>query len=473
MKRLDVERFASLAESELLRFGVPGMALGVVVDGEVVLERGFGVRSLASGLPVTAQTQFAIGSSTKAFTGTLCAALVEQGRLEWDEPVRRYLPDFAVADPIVSDQLTLRDLLCHRSGMGRHELAWYGNYGISEAELVHRLRHLPMTAPLRQVWQYNNLGYVVAGHLAGSVLGTTWQDAVRELLLEPLGMADSGVSVPAARARDDVADAYLTRDDVPVEVAWRDIGLGAAAGAINSTAADMVRWLGLNLGAAWVPASVGDAQLREVRTPSMLMPSVFPWDENRFLGYGLGWMVETHRGMLTVHHGGNIDGLTAFVTFAPELRSGLIGLANLHATWAPMALAAHLYDELLGLPSLPWGERFRENEQKARATLTEGTTRPSVPARPAAHALSEYAGVYEHPGYGALVVAVAGDALSLRLNDLELSFAHQHGEVWLAEYPVLQLTFDVAFRADFRSRVTQLVTNVERTVPPLVFDRRP
>src|SRR5579875_1823485 len=211
---------AELVERERQRFEVPGVAIAVVHDGTVEIARGFGQRDLAADLPVTDQTLFAIASCTKAFTSTLIAMLVRDGLVEWDKPVREYLPYFRLHDPVASDLVTIRDLLSHRTGLPRHDIAWYGNPRLDRRELVaNRLRHLPLSKGIREAYQYNNLMYLTAGLLAGEVLNSSWEDAIRAKLLGPLGMTASRFSPAEASATPDWSRAYHRKgrstDEVP------------------------------------------------------------------------------------------------------------------------------------------------------------------------------------------------------------------------------------------------------------------
>src|SRR5438067_10165914 len=175
------DRLRALVETERVRFGVPGCAVAVVHEGEVVLAEGFGMRDIDRDLPVTAATLFPIGSSTKTFTAALCATLVRDGLLEWDRPVRDYLPEFRLHDPAATDGVTFRDLLSHRSGLPRHDLLWYtAGANVTRDDLIAALRHLEPNRGLREVWQYNNLLYTTAGHLAGRLHGSGFEEAVRD-----------------------------------------------------------------------------------------------------------------------------------------------------------------------------------------------------------------------------------------------------------------------------------------------------
>ena len=227
-----VERFVV---EQLAAWEVPGCAVAAVRGGRVELVGGWGLRDREPGLPVTQDTLFAIGSATKAFTATTVGALVDEGLLEWDRPLRDYVPGVRLHDPIASDRLTIVDLLSHRSGLPRHDLTWVGQPGRSRAEIVRCLRFLPLSRDLRQEFQYCNLGYLVAGHVVEVLSGVPWEDFVRGRLLGPLRMRRTNLSVDEMLADDDHAAAYTRRDGVIVPVPQRP--LPAMAPAARSTPA--------------------------------------------------------------------------------------------------------------------------------------------------------------------------------------------------------------------------------------------
>ena len=203
-----IERFVT---EQLAAWEVPGCAIAAVQDGDVVLAAGWGRRDLEADLPVTSDTLFAVGSATKAFTVATVGALVDDGLLEWEGPLRDYLPGVRLHDPVVTDRLTVVDLLSHRSGLPRHDLIWLGHPGRSRADLVRRLRFLPLSRDLRQEFQYSNLGYLVAGHIVDALSGTLWEDYLHSRVLTPIGMDRSNLSADSMRADPDHASAYERR----------------------------------------------------------------------------------------------------------------------------------------------------------------------------------------------------------------------------------------------------------------------
>ncbi|ATL67816.1 serine hydrolase [Nocardia terpenica] len=465
-------------EFERQRFETPGMAVAVIRDRRTVLARGFGLRDVAARLPATERTLFAIGSTTKAFTATLIAALVGDGLLEWDRPVREYLPRFRLHDPVATELITVRDLLCHRSGLPRHDLVWYANPDMSRRELVERLRHLEPNRSFREVWQYNNLMFITAGYLAGELLGSSWEEGVRERLLGPLSMADTFFSLTEARRAADWSRGYRERDEGPEELAPKDFPLSGPAGSMYSSVTDLARWMEVNLGAGRVGERevIAPSALRTLHSPAMVVAEQETmWPERFGIGYGLGWALESYRGHRLVHHGGAIEGYTAKVVMAPEAGAGAIVLTNHYGTALPDVACYRIMDELLGLPPLPWGKRMRDLQIAARKGGREATERRRAAAAdaPPAHPESAYAGEYHHPGYGSLQVTAGDDGLHARLGDLDLDMTHRHFETWDVTLTILETPFPLTFTTDADGEVTSLAVPFEPAVAPIVFQRQP
>ncbi|MGB9836378.1 MAG: serine hydrolase domain-containing protein, partial [Candidatus Saccharicenans sp.] len=214
---------------------VPGLALAVVKDKEVIFLKGYGYRDVENKLPMTPDTLLAIGSATKAFTTFSLARLVDEGKLDWDKPVRNYIPWFKLSDPGITERITPRDLVTHRSGLPRHDLLWYNNYQASREELVRRLAYLQFTADLREKFQYNNLMFLTAGYLLETLTGKTWEQAVRELALEPLQMKRTNFSVADSQKDQDFALPYDYRQKKIEKIPFRNITNMGPAGSINSS----------------------------------------------------------------------------------------------------------------------------------------------------------------------------------------------------------------------------------------------
>ena len=471
-----VERFVV---EQLAAWEVPGCAVAAVRGGRVELADGWGLRDREAGLPVTRDTLFAIGSVTKAFTATTVGALVDEGLLEWDRPLRDYVPGVRLHDPIASDRLTIVDLLSHRSGLPRHDLAWVGQPGRSRAEIVRCLRFLPLSRDLRQEFQYCNLGYLVAGHVVEALSGVPWEDFVLGRLLEPLGMRRTNLSVDEMLADDDHAAAYTRRDGVIVPVPQRPLPAMAPAGAINSSVADMARWLLAQLadgqldGATVMSATTAKRQL----TPHMLMPGSEEMPGLTQYAYGLGWMIGRYREHKIALHAGGIDGFQTHCMLLPDDGIGVAVLTNTSASLMHAVVACRVLDELLGAEPLDVFGFFKPRFDAVMAGSREAkAARRVVPGAPPARPLSAYAGEYEHPGYGTLAVALDGDTLKPSLGTMDISLIHRHYETFDLEWHEMgdqPTAFPLTFLSAPDGDVNALTVQFEPLVEPLRFDRRP
>ena len=478
------QQVREIVERERIRFDVPGCAVLVVADGEVVLAEGFGSRDVDRNLPVTAQTIFPIGSSTKTFTAAVCASLVDEGRLEWDRPVREYLPGFRMSDPVATEQLTVRDCLSHRSGLPRHDLIWYAaaGGGLDRDDLIAALRHLPPSKPFRQTFQYNNLLFTTAGHLAGTVSGGTFESAVQQQLLDPLGMTRTNFSVVETEADADHATPYVRAigETATKEVPFAGLTLAGPAGNINSSVEDMTAWVLtlLGKGVGDRPPLLSDAVLADLRTPTMPLPAASPVSVGSAVGYGLGLFIADYRGHRVTHHGGNIDGFSSQVLTVPSAGIGVVVLTNLGATALRDAVPFHVLDVLLGLAPEPHGETlFAKQEAMLRgAEQAKEHGAAKEPGLPPVRPLADYAGRYVHPGYGPIELRLDGESLVAAYRDLT------EGRV---EHRVLEV-FDLVFAAsgdehripaqfthDLEGEVDALRVKIEPAVDPVRFERQP
>jgi CubicO group peptidase (beta-lactamase class C family) len=475
-----LEGFAEEVERALTDFELPGLAMAVVVDGEVVLSRGWGVRDLGTGEPVTEDTLFAIGSCTKAFTTMVLGTLVDEGVIEWDEPVITYLPDFRLQDDHATRNLTVRDLVTHRSGLPRHDFLWY-NASYTREELVHRLRYLQPFADLRERYHYQNLMFLAAGYLAEQVSGRTWEDLVRERIFTPLGMERSNFSVRDSEVDDDHATPHSERDDLMQTIPFRDITTVGPAGSINSSVAEMARWLMLQLGEGTLDDRqvVQPSTAREMFTPQTVM-SGFPTDKDSFLtSYGLGWALTAYRGHYRAHHGGGIDGFVAMTTVMPLDGVGIIALSNSDTTGAAELATRHALDRILELDERDWFGEALERKQKGEEVADQAEEKMEVARKEGtspSRGLEEYAGDYEHPGYGLVTIELADGALHATYNDITSPLEHWHFDTFNAtgesDDPAMKDT-KVLFRADVAGEISELVATLDPEVDDIVFAKKP
>jgi CubicO group peptidase (beta-lactamase class C family) len=470
--------FDELVTGAMAEWGVPGLAIAVVKEGEVVLSQGFGYRDVEQQLPVTPSTLFAIGSISKSFTATVLGTLVDAGEVDWDAPVRQYLPEFQLYDDVATEHMTIRDLLTHRSGLPRHDALWYGAE-LTRPEMIARLRYLEPSQEFRAVWQYQNLMFMTAGYLAGQVMGTTWEDLVRDRIFGPLDMNRSNFSVDDSQRDDDFAYPYAEDDDAVVRIPFRNIDQVGPAGSINSSVEEMIRYVQLHLDKGKVGAEqlLSEASSAQMQTPQMVMPGDVRYDELGHSSYGLGLMISTYRGEEIIMHGGGIDGFISLLSFMPRRDMGAIVLTNFSGNNpVPTIVTRNVYDRLLGLEPVDWVSRVKEDQAKAEEAeeeAEEGGYGDRREGTSPSHALEEYAGTYEHPAYGRVQISVAGETLAATYNDETSPLAHYHYDIF--EIPESDLDPMGGTRLTFlynqRGRIDRVLVPMEPAVDAIVFTR--
>ncbi len=464
--------------AQMKEWNVPGLAVAVIKDGKVIHAKGYGYRDVKKQLPVTTKTLFAIGSSSKAFTVMSLGVLVDAGKLDWDKPVREYLPTFRMYDAFASERMTPRDLVTHRSGLPRHDLLWY-NSTFSRKEMFERLRYLEPNKDFRTTFQYQNLMFMTAGYLAGEIAGGTWESVVRERIFKPLQMTTSNFSVLESQKAPDFALPYRKVKEEVKEIPFRVIDQVGPAGSINSSIEEMSNYLMMHLskGKFGTTQVISENNLQQMHTPQMVQPGPIRWTELGHSSYGMGWFVTSYRGHKMVHHGGNIDGFSAMVNFLPQDNIGVVVLTNLNGTPLRDFLPYNVYDRLLGLEQVDWSARFKDDQKKQEAAAEEakkkGFTQRIAGTKPT-HEIKDYAGEFEHPGYGVFRVDLDGDKLKATFNRLSSVLAHFHYDIFEAaedpENPLnkSKITFGVGVKGD----VETLALALEPSVPAIVFKRR-
>ena len=451
----------------LARSGAVGAAVAVVHGDEVLLADGFGSTDVDSPSPVTAETAFCVGSTTKAFTAALVAALVDDGTLEWDRPVRHYLEGFSMHDPLATERLTVRDMLSHRSGLPRHDLLWYGNDDWSRAELVARLRHLAPNADLRTRYQYNNLLYIAAGHLCEIVTGSSWEELIRSRLLVPLGMNATTFSPEQSARAGAVAAAHATRDGRTSRVPYaRGTALAGPAGSLCAPVVDLLPWMRLLLGQLGDDAPVSPAGIREILTPQIVMrePGLFP--EQREWAYGMGWVLGDYRGRRHAQHSGTVDGFTALISLIPEERLGVAVLANVHGNPLPWSLTYSLTDHVLQLQDAGWVERYAA-VHRALQEATGGPDRTATAPLP-----DDCLGTYTNPAYGDLVVSSSSAGALATLHGVELTLTPGDADTVTAWHAFHRRQMSGVFSREADGVVTAVELALEPESAALRFTRR-
>jgi CubicO group peptidase (beta-lactamase class C family) len=405
-------------------FDVPGIAIAVVKDGKVVAARGFGVRKLGEPAKVDGQTLFEIASNSKAFTAAALAMLVDEGKLSWDDPVTKHLPDFQMYDAYVTHEMTIRDLLTHRSGLGlgAGDLLWWPTTNFSTDEIIHKLRYIRPATSFRNSYAYDNLLYIVAGKIIAAKSGKTWGETVRERILQPVGMTMTTTSLAGNEGNPNVSNAHSKINDKIAAVKAMPVPNAIGAVGINTNAEDIARWMNVLLdgGRVGLDASADNGRGKEVRlfsakqsremwtaqTPMKIMEPKPPLAATKpnFSAYGLGFQLRDYRGQLVAMHGGALQGFYSRVLLVPESKLGIAILTNAESGGALSALQYTLLDRYLGVQNgTDWIKAVADVEEEAHAKelarlKTSGATRAakSKPSLPPA----SYDGDYEDAWYG-------------------------------------------------------------------------
>jgi CubicO group peptidase (beta-lactamase class C family) len=463
------EGFSAFVEKIMAEWEVPGIAIAVVKDGEVVFMRGYGYRDIEQQLPVTPQTLFAIGSTTKAFTAMAVGMLVDEGKIEWDKPVHTWLPDFQLKDEYATMHMTPTDLLNHDSGLPRHDLMWYAS-DFSRKQIYDRLRYLEPTAELRQRYQYNNLMVMTAGYLVGQVSGGTWEDFVAARIFKPLGMSRSIFGPPKDEGVD-CSSPYVKLEGKLTKVPHYKAWAVGPAGSIYSSVEDMSKWLllHLNKGKIGETALVKESTLNLLHTPKMVMGGGSA--EMPIVAYGFGWVFQPYRGHQFIWHNGGIDGFYAFIGFLPFDNYGMVILTNNAGNPAPEIISRTTFDHIFKLEAIDWNAKFLEQRKKAEEAEKEAEKVPSAEqgAGPS-HPLAAYAGAYEHPAYGRIIIGLAGDKLEITALGETNPLEHLNYDVFLLKH-ISGTKLKWQFRTDLNGDIASVESLLQEGVEPIVFTR--
>jgi CubicO group peptidase (beta-lactamase class C family) len=408
-------------------FEVPGMAVAIVKDGKILVAKGYGVRQLGDPTPVDEFTMFGIGSNTKAFTTAALATLIDEGKLSWDDPVYQRLPGFVMYDPYVSHEMTIRDLLTHRSGMGLGEgdLLFWPHSTYTREEIIYKLRFMKPASSFRSHYAYDNLLYMTAGQIIPAATGISWDDYIRQRIFTPLGMTHSNVSNANIKPADNRASPHSRVDGKLQVIPFEDLDNAGPAGSINSGAADMARWVQLQLNHGKFTGRDGrlfsEQDSKEMWSPQTILPIADPPPvlaplKPNFADYGLGWGLRDYRGHKLVGHTGGVGGFVSRVMLVPDQNLGVVILTNAEADGAFDSILYHVLDYYFHLPPADWIASFKGVEDKAEADAADkmkkaegarsADSKPSLP-------LEKYAGVYKDAWYGPITIRLENGALTM------------------------------------------------------------
>ena len=440
------EEIDRLIREAMKAWEAPGTAVVVVQGDTVVYCEGAGVRELGKPEVATSDTLFAIASTTKAFTCTAIAMLAEEGKLSWDDPVRKHLDWFRLSDPLADANVTLRDLVTHRTGYSRNDMLWFGSEN-SQVEALKKFGLVKPNTSFRSMWEYNNLCYSAAGLAAGNAAGCSWEELIRSRIFEPLGMTNSNFRVSEAQASPNHASAHEKTLDGKIRVVpWRNIDNCRPGGGINSNVRDLANWLKFQVGRGTFEGKtlLSVEKLEETRTSQIVEPkderSRRAQPNSQFFNYGLGWALYDYRGKKVASHGGALDGFRTVVAIVPEINLGVAIVVNIAPNNYVGALRDSILDLAFGAEKTDWNSHYQGIYQEAvdellkkeeeRDSKRHSDTSPS-------HPLKDYAGIYENPAYGSLEITLQNDKLKLKWSWYECELSHFHFDVFKAtiEFP--------------------------------------
>lgn len=408
---------------------VAGFSIAVVEQNKLLYSKGFGYRDIQHKKPVTPNTLFAIGSCTKAFTAALLGQLEKKGAVSLDGKAREYLPGLHFYNDDLDNTVTIRDMMCHRTGLSGYAKSWYVFNTPSRDSMLTRIQYMKPIAPLREKWQYNNYMYMVQGMIAEKITGKSWEENIQEKIFTPLGMKRSNTSIQNMLKDEDAALPYGTEEErTPKEMDYYEMESMSPAGGINSSANEMAAWLmawtngGSYNGTEIIPSGFVQA----ATSSQMVVNSGLPGNQGdiHFLNYGLGWFLRSYRGHYQVEHDGNIDGFSSWIAFFPKEQLGIIVLTNQQYSPVPQIVSNILSDRLLQLKPVNW------NMPAQQAAATASPVSGRIPNTNPSHRMSEYQGLFENPTYGDIQIYVQNDSLFATFGKGRMWLKHYHYDVF-------------------------------------------
>ena len=465
---LDTKAVDKLMTSTMKAWQVPGAAIAIVQNDKVIYAQGYGDG-------ITPDTLFQIASTSKAFTSAAMAMLVDDKKVDWDDPVREHLEYFHLSDACADASVTIRDILSHRTGLSRHDELW-DNSSWSREEVVRRIGSVELSKPFRSAYQYQNIMFIAAGEVVTHASGMTWDDFVRTRIFQPLQMthtvtsdADWNASQHATSYRYDFKSNTISPQKI------YDTTTIGSGGAIKSSARDMANWIRFQLADGVFDGKrlVSAAALSETKTPQTvirlegLTGEVNP--ETSLINYAMGWNVQDYRGEQLIAHAGALNGFRTHVDLLPKKKTGFVLLINAGRGISLYALRNTLIDMLTGKPARDWNAYYLDVDHRAdekEAKEKDERLAKRVPNTTPSHPLAEYAGTYENRAYGTAKVSLVNGALVLQWSKLTLPLTHFHYDVFRAQSQDDDVDEEVLFSGDAEGKVKTLTFYGERFERP-------
>jgi len=478
-----LQGFDAYMEQTLKDWNTPGVGVGVVVGDKLVFAKGYGYRDYEKKVPFTAKTLQPIASNSKLFTAVAAGMLVEEGKLTWDKPIKQSVPEIEFYNDQLNSNVTLRDMLSHRTGVTRHDLIWFKS-PFTRKELFDRLKYLEPQEPMRETFLYNNLMFAAVGQIIEIKSGKKWEDFVRERIFTPLGMGTTCYTIADMLKQPDFGVPFREKRDsfelykIPY---YEDTEGVAPAGAIISNIDELSHWLmalmnqGKYNGKQVLPANVLKATLQPaIALPNAAGEALGYW-EILNSAYGMGRQTASYRGKLLTFHGGDLPGFHSQISFMPNDKIGVIVLVQTdHSAPLYNIISYNVYERLLGMDQTPWSQRQLQQRLANKKAATESRTKAGadrVPNTKPSHALGDYVAEYENPAYGILKIGQQGDQLQFGFHDFHFPMSHFHYDRFDTPDDEQYGKFSVNFRTNPQGDVDQAVISLDQA--EVVFTRKP
>ena len=456
-----------------------GFAIAIVKGNDMIYAKGFGYSDLENKVPVTPNTVFAIGSTTKAFTASLIGILEDKGKVDLNESPRTYIPELQFFNSEMDAQITIKDLMTHRTGLPRHDGSWRSFGHDSKEELLTRIAFQEPIAPVRTKWVYNNFMYFVQGAIIERLTEQSWSNNIEQNFFKPLEMTNSNTNLDALKKNSQAAIGYYFDDGINAEIDYYDIAAMEAAGSINSSVNDMSKWMmaWLNKGEYNGTQVIPSAYVKAAMSSQTIITGKFPkdTDPSTFMNnYGYGWFIKSYKGHYRAAHGGGIEGFTAEIALFPTDDLGIVILTNQNQSGLPQTLRNRISDILLDAPETEdWLARLEmlvAHQTKVQEVKIIESIKP-------VHALEKYTGSYSHKGYGAFDVIIKNDSLYAEFPIKTLWLNPVHPSVFETYYVIdnkVETKYQdnsIHFISDFEGKIIGLEVAMERRLDPIFFSR--
>ena len=467
----------------------PGFTVAVVQGKKIIYAGGFGYKDYENKVPADPNTLYAVGSVTKAFTSALLGQLQEEGKLSLEDSPLKYTPDLKFFNSDMNNNIIIKDLMSHRTGLPRHDYSWYLFPGQDKDSLLKRIVFQEPFAGVRKQWRYNNFMFLAQGVIAEKVTGKSWEDNIRERFFKPLGMVRSNVSIDELKKSDNAAIGYkLAKDSSIAKLDYYHIAGMSPAGSINSSVNEMSNWLitWINDGKFKDQQVIPKNYLREAISSQMVISAGFPdkeFPDMHLANYGYGWSISSYKGHYRVDHGGNIDGFSASAAIFPSDSIGIVVLTNQDGSGVPFLVRNTIAERMLKLDRADWAKVFatrmakaKQEEKDAEAMFVSNRIKNTSPS----HDLQAYTGRYSSPGYGEFKISLAGDSLFANFKLMKFYLRHIHHDIF-QPLEVEKTGIDTADRGNLRfnfgtsdaGEIDVVRVKFEEAVDPIAFKHSP